>query len=99
MSTPAVPPDQGRFRAGDVVRVREEVPEGNPRTPTYLRNWTGTVVRSHGVVPNPLDHHDPYPPLYSIVFVLGDSPGSEEVLADIHEEWLVRVDDSPVDQA
>lgn len=99
MSTPEVPPDRGRFRTGDVVRVLAEVPEGNPRTPRYLRNRTGTVVRSHGVVANPLDHHDPYPPLYSVVFALGERTASEEVLADIHEEWLERADDNSVDQA
>jgi nitrile hydratase subunit beta len=81
--------DLGRFREGDRVRVLTDVPEGNPRTPRYLRGRTGTVVRRHGVVVNPLDHHDPYPPLYSVVFVLTDDRGApDEVLADLHEEWL-----------
>ena len=79
--------DLGRFREGDRVRVRAEAPGGNPRTPAYLRGRTGTVVLRHGIVDNPLDHHDPYPPLYSVLFAL---PGQEpdEVLADLHEEWL-----------
>jgi hypothetical protein len=77
--------EPGRFREGDRVRVLEEVRGGNPRTPRYLRGRTGTVVRRHGVVENPLDHHHPYPPLYSLVFEL---PGGDEVLADLHEEWL-----------
>lgn len=77
-----------RFRVGDRVRVRSTLPGGNPRTPSYLRGWTGTVVRCHGVVDNPLDHHDPYPPLYSVVFTLPDASPPDEVLADLHEDWL-----------
>lgn len=78
----------GRFRVGDRVRVRSTVPGGNPRTPRYLRGWTGTVVACHGVVDNPLDHHDPYPPLYSVVFTPPDASPPDEVLADLHEDWL-----------
>jgi nitrile hydratase len=77
--------DLGRFREGDRVRVLEEVRGGNPRTPRYLRGRTGTVVLRHGVVVNPLDHREPYPPLYSVVFRL---PDGDEVLADLHDEWL-----------
>ena len=73
------------FVVGDRVRVLTDVPGGNPRTPHYLRGRTGTVVRAHGVVENPLDHHDPYPPLYTVVFPL---PGGDETAADLHEEWL-----------
>jgi nitrile hydratase len=75
-----------RFRVGDRVRVLAEVPAGNPRTPRYLRGRTGTVVRAHGTVENPLDHRAVYPPLYTVAFPL---PGDgDEVLADLHEEWL-----------
>jgi nitrile hydratase subunit beta len=77
--------EQGRFRVGDRVRVLTDVPGGNPRTPRYLRGRTGTVVGRHGIVVNPLDHREPYPPLYSVVFSL---PDGDEVLADLHEEWL-----------
>jgi nitrile hydratase subunit beta len=78
-----------RFQVGDRVRVLDDVPGGNPRTPEYLRGRTGTVVAYHGVVVNPLDHQQPYPPLYSVVFTLTDAQGAEdEVLGDIHEEWL-----------
>lgn len=73
-----------RYVAGDRVRVRVERSDGNPRTPHYLRGQVGIVVRCHGVVDNPLDHREPYPPLYSIVFPLG----RDQVLADLHEEWL-----------
>jgi Nitrile hydratase beta subunit len=75
------------FAAGDRVRVRDDVPAGNPRTPVYLRGRSGTVVRCHGVVDNPLDHRDTYPPLYSLVFELPGGNG-DELLADVHEEWL-----------
>lgn len=82
-----------RFHEGDRVRVLTRVPEGNPRTPRYLRGWTGTVVACHGVVDNPLDHQSAYPPLYSIVFSMPDDRDPhDEVLADIHEEWLVGAD-------
>jgi nitrile hydratase len=79
-----------RFGVGDRVRVLAEVPGGNPRTPRYLRGRTGTVVRTHGVVENPLDHRHPYPPLYTVVFPLPG--GHDEVLADLHEEWLEPTD-------
>jgi hypothetical protein len=81
--------DLGRFREGDRVRVRTDVRSGNPRTPRYLRDRTGTVLVRHGVVHNPLDHRDDYPPLYSVVFTLPDDRNPhDEVLADLHEEWL-----------
>jgi hypothetical protein len=75
-----------RFGVGDRVRVLDDVPGGNPRTPHYLRGRTGTVVRAHGVVENPLDHRDTYPPLYTVVFPLPG--GQDEIVADVHEEWL-----------
>lgn len=82
-------PTAQRFQVGDRVRVLRAVPDGNPRTPRYLQGRTGTVVRCHGVVENPLDHQQVYPPLYSIVFSMPDDPEPpDEVLADIHEEWL-----------
>ncbi len=80
--------DRGRFRVGDRVRVLDRVADGNPRTPLYLRGRTGTVVACHGVVVNPLDHQQPYPPLYSIVFTMGEE--QDELLADIHQEWLTE---------
>lgn len=80
-----------RFTAGDRVRVLEERIGGNPRTPGYLKGRLGTVTQSHGVIVNPLDHHHPYPPLYSVVFRvedLGGPPGRDLVVADLHDEWL-----------
>lgn len=85
-----VTPGAQRFHVGDRVRVLDEVADGNPRTPRYLRGRDGTIVRSHGVVQNPLDHQQVYPPLYSVVFTIPGVLGpNDEVLADIHEEWLV----------
>lgn len=82
---------KGAFGVGDRVRVLDDVPGGNPRTPRYLRGRIGTILRRHGVVDNPLDHHAAYPPLYSVVFPIDaeqDTTG-DEVLADLHEDWLV----------
>ena len=81
-----------RFEVGNLVRVLEEVPGGNPRTPRYLRGRTGTVVACHGMVENPLDHRDVYPPLYSVVFTTPDGGPYDEVVADIHDDWLVGVE-------
>jgi hypothetical protein len=88
-------PGEGRFHVGDQVQVLIEMPEGNPRTPRYLQGRTGTVVACHGVVVNPLDHRHPYPPLYSVLFTVPDDRGPrDEVLADIHDEWLLKVEPS-----
>lgn len=80
-----------RFVPGDRVRVLPERPEGNPRTPAYVRGKPGVVLESHGVIINPLDHHHPYPPLYSVAFRVEDlsgPAGPDLVIADIHDEWL-----------
>lgn len=84
-----------RFRPGDRVRVAESVPGGNPRTPHYLRGRVGAVTELHGVVVNPLDHHLPYPPLYTVEFRIEDldGPAGDDLLtADLHDEWLVDAD-------
>ncbi|HJQ76292.1 MAG TPA: SH3-like domain-containing protein [Acidimicrobiia bacterium] len=83
-----------RFRTGDRVRVLEERIGGNPRTPRYVKGKVGTITQRHGVIVNPLDHHDPYPPLYSVVFRvedLGGPTGRDLVVADLHDEWLEPV--------
>ncbi len=73
------------FEPGQRVVVLTDHPGGNPRTPGYVRGRTGTVLQSHGVVANPLDHREPYPALYTLLFALGTG---DEVTADLHEEWL-----------
>lgn len=80
-----------RFRIGDRVRVERANPAGNPRTPTYIRGKSGVVTALHGRIVNPIDHHAVYPPLYSVLFQVGDVFGgvSRDTLSvDLHEEWL-----------
>ncbi|MFA9444229.1 SH3-like domain-containing protein [Egicoccus sp. AB-alg6-2] len=81
--------DVGHLRTGQRVQVLDDVTDGNPRTPNYLRGRIGTIVRRHGIVDNPLDHRQAYPPLYSVLFDLDDGRAPhDQVLADLHEEWL-----------
>jgi nitrile hydratase len=83
--------DTGRFKPGDRVRVRQENPEGNPRTPVYIRGKQGVVSLVHGQMENPLDHHDVYPPMYTVAFKVGEvfANGSPESLhLELHEDWL-----------
>lgn len=80
-----------RFQVGDRVRVKQENPAGNPRTPTYVRGKKGVVTVLHGSMVNPLDHRGVYPPLCSVLFPVHDVFGgtSRDTLSvDIHEEWL-----------
>ncbi len=83
----------GRFAVGDRVRVRRTAdPETiNPRTPSYAKGVAGTIIATYGVVANPLDHHQPYLPLYTLRFQGSDitsGDASHVVIAEIHEEWL-----------
>jgi hypothetical protein len=81
----------GKFNVGDSVRVRRENPDGNPRTPNYVRGKQGVITEIHGVIPNPLDHRGLYPPLYTVMFDLREvfgRAGDEKLCVDIHEEWL-----------
>ena len=83
-----------RFKVGETVRVREDHPGGNPRTPWYIRGKTGVVVELHGVIDNPIDHRGHYPFLYTVMFEIGtvfDRPGHEKLCLDVHEEWLMPV--------
>jgi nitrile hydratase len=82
---------QHRLRIGDLVRVKRENPEGNPRTPAYIRGKTGVVAMLHGVINNPVDHRGLYPPLCSVVFQVRDVFGgsaADKLSVDLHEEWL-----------
>jgi hypothetical protein len=60
-----------RFHVGDRVRVKHANPDGNPRTPAYVRGKDGIVTALHGSIVNPLDHRDVYPPLCSVLFPVG----------------------------
>ena len=80
-----------RFKVGDTVRVRQDQPGGNPRTPGYVRGKMGVVVTVHGVIDNPLDHRGHYPPLYTVMFEVNkvfEGPGDGKLCLDVHEEWL-----------
>ncbi|HLH22042.1 MAG TPA: SH3-like domain-containing protein [Chloroflexota bacterium] len=80
-----------RFGVGSRVRVKMENREGNPRTPQYVRGKTGVVSQVHGVIYNPIDHRGSYPPLYSVVFAVGEvfgGPSADKLSVDLHEEWL-----------
>ncbi len=80
-----------RFTVGDLVRVRDDHPGGTPRTPQHVRGKVGAVVAIHGQIPNPLDHRDLYPPLYTVRFELQEltgCPRRDFVTADLHADWL-----------
>ena len=73
------------------MRVRDERPGGNPRTPRYVRGKAGPMGALHGQIPNPLDHRELYPPLCTVRFELQEltgRPSRDRVTADLHEDWL-----------
>jgi hypothetical protein len=81
--------DEGHY-FNDLVRVRDDRPGANPRTPRHVRGKAGTVVL-HGQIPNPLDHRGRYPPLCTVRFglhKLTDCPSRDYVTADLHEDCL-----------
>ncbi|HZU06543.1 MAG TPA: SH3-like domain-containing protein [Chloroflexota bacterium] len=85
--------ETGQFAVGDRVRVKTANPDGNPRTPAYVRGKTGVIAAVHGVIANPLDHYGLYPPLYSVVFTVGEVFGGasrDQLWVDLHEDWLER---------
>ena len=80
-----------RFQVGERVRVKQDNPQGNPRTPKYIRGQAGTITLRHGVVDNPVDHRGLYPPLYTVLFDTRDVFGAAtaaRLMVDLHEEWL-----------
>lgn len=85
--------EQGSYKVGDKVAVKQENPRGNPRTPKYIRGKSGVVADVHGVIENGRDHRGLYPPLYTVVFDVkevfgGASP--DKLRVDLHEDWLER---------
>jgi nitrile hydratase len=81
------------FKVGDRVRVKGENPNGNPRTPAYVKGKAGVIAAVHGVIDNPLDHRGPYPPLYTVAFEIREvfgKPTDDTLWVDVHEEWLER---------
>ena len=83
--------DPYKFKLGDPVGVRGENPDGNPRTPQYVRGKKGVIVDVHGVLENARDHRGRYSPLYTVRFDLCElSPCQDQdsIWVDVHEEWL-----------
>lgn len=83
--------DGAGFKLGDRVRVKEANPDGNPRTPPYIRGKAGVVIALHGRIDNPIDHRDVYPPLYTVEFAVREVFGSDSadrLAVDIHDDWL-----------
>lgn len=82
-----------KFAPGDPVTVASENPEGNPRTPGYVRGKRGIIVDVHGVLENSRDHRGTYSPLYTIRFDLREVSACDDpdsIWVDVHEEWLSR---------
>jgi hypothetical protein len=85
-----------RFRVGSSVQVQHANPAGNPRTPAYIRGKRGIITALHGSIPNPLDHHGVYKPLYSVLFLVSEVFGSgsrDSLSVDLHEDWLAPAGD------
>jgi len=84
---------QHHLHVGDRVRVLDDNPKGNPRTPEYIRGKSGVVSLVHGAIPNPADHRDTYPPLCTVLFTVQDVFGGSSpctLAIDLHEDWLER---------
>ena len=85
---------RSKFKQGDQVVVKQNNPTGNPRTPMYVRGKRGVVVDVHGVISNPYDHRDLYPPLYTVVFDVKEIFGGtnpDKLWVDVHADWLDHV--------
>jgi len=90
------------FAPGDVVRVKDDWPEGRGRvhirTPYYVRGVTGQVVRHLGDFANPEDLAFARPaerrPLYHVRFQKGaiwpEAKPDDELLIEIYGHWLER---------
>jgi len=85
------------FGIGDRVRVSGRRHAGHHRTPGYLKDRRGTVVRVHATFPNPETRAYgasglPEQRLYLVDFAASevwDTDGIDgRVLADIFEHWL-----------
>ena len=90
---------EARFHVRDRVRVKRANPEGNPRTPAYVRGKEGVVTALHGSIVNPLDHRGVYPPLYSVLFSVREvfgGPSQDTLSVDLHEDWLAPAGTTPL---
>lgn len=84
------------------VRVKNYMPPGHVRTPSYLRGKVGEVERSLGEFPNPEDLAYGQPakalPLHRVRFTMGEVWGNaaenpnDTLDAEIYEHWLEPAD-------
>ena len=88
-----------RFRAGDVVAVREAFPTGHVRTPFYIRGKRGVIERICGAFANPEELAYGRPglppqPLYRVRFLQRDvwpdyaGQPADVVEVEIYQHWL-----------
>jgi Nitrile hydratase beta subunit len=80
-----------KFKIGDAVVVAFEKPNGNPRTPKYIRGKRGVIGLVHGVLENVGDHRGIHAPLYTVRFDLSEVStchDQDSIWVDVHEEWL-----------
>lgn len=86
------------------VKVRQMMPPGHVRTPSYLRGKTGVIERELGPFPNPealaYRQRAELQPLYRVRFTMAevwgpDTPGADDTIeAEIYAHWL-ELDDAP----
>lgn len=89
--------------AGTTVKVRNDTPIGHCRTPFYLRGHVGTIEHLVGFYRNPqqLAAHKPGLPKYRLYRVrfrqaeiwpnYSGAP-NDELIADLYEHWLDRIE-------
>lgn len=80
-----------KYKVGDAVVVADENPNGNQRTPQYIRGKRGVIGAVHGVLENIRDHRGVHKPLYTVKFDLSELSSchdQDSIWVDVHEEWL-----------
>lgn len=93
---------EGKYRPGDLVRIRVGVPATHFRTPEYIQGKQGRIKTLCGVFPNPesLAYGGdglPAQPLYQIEFSQTDlwenykGRASDTLFIDIYEHWLETI--------
>ena len=94
----------GKFKIGDIVKVRIDSPLGHYRTPVYIQGSIGLIESVCGSFKNPEKlayGYDGYPleTLYTVKFMQidlwPDYTGNiaDKLLIDIYEHWLNPIDE------
>ena len=94
----------GKFKIGDIVKVRIDSPLGHYRTPVYIQGSIGVIESVCGSFKNPEKlayGYDGYPleTLYTVKFMQidlwPDYTGNiaDKLLIDIYEHWLNPIDE------